>query len=245
MQPAEPVETAGRSLLFGDAKNFTPATLRSGLIKTRGNPLLRFPPVSLLIKRFQVPLPLHDLLLSREDSNQPKWVDAIERQIAEFIVGKFGRCKRAHGFNDLSSTYGIGFDPSGRRIPVNQSKGDPAVIDHNPGATAGLRGAKNRVSAYHFLSGLKTRNACQSFVTIHSEVVSSPAWNERNGTHISVQSAAGYVAACREYCRHVFHMRERLVGEHPRRRLAAPMANTRSHCRNRVRYATTSELRAS
>src|SRR6185437_7919346 len=116
-------------------------------------------------------------------------------------------------------------------VPIDQGQRQSPLIDADPGSAAGLAGVKREMPPRTRLARLLALPARFLLVTVHRQLEARLHRQKRNRAH---QSASGYQALSAWYLRHSSRRSAMVAGRWPSARLAAPIANTRSHCLNKV-----------
>src|SRR6266446_25895 len=184
---------------------------------------------------FQVPTPFGNFTSGRKNSDEAEGIDLIEWQFCERGIREIWPDDRAHGIDDFTPADDLIANTRRDGIPVDERKRNTLVVDGDPRSVSRFRRTERDVTIHHLFLWRQTSGTRQFFIAVHPQAIAPFPRNERDGTHRLGQSADGYVATSREYARHSCQTSASFVGAHPRLRFAAPMAKTKSHCRNSVR----------
>jgi len=122
MEASEPVGPLYRSLGEKLIECLASYRLGGGFVEAGGDPLLASPVAGIAYELTQVPLPFQDFLGLRKYANQPKRVDAGERELWEGNVHDLRRTSRGDGWNDFTATHWIGGHAPRNRIPIDKGE---------------------------------------------------------------------------------------------------------------------------
>src|SRR2546428_1772687 len=134
---------------------------------------------------FQVPAPFNQLAGSRKNSDEPKGVDPIKRQLSQCSLREIWRRGRAHRIDDFASADKFAANSRRDGIPVDERKRRTVVVHSNPSSTTGFRWTEYRATVHHHSLRRNTSGARQLFVAVHAEAIASLLRNERDGAHES------------------------------------------------------------